>query len=105
MSFVMDAAEAFQSVGEADLSPGPGSPPNLRLDAAHLAEMLDRLGDPKVLAAGLVNVIGLDGVAERLGPRWSARRELVYEHVERALERQMGPDIVYQRIGETHFVV
>src|SRR6185312_12815835 len=33
------------------------------------------------------------------------RRELVYEHVERALERQMGPDIVYQRIGETHFVV
>jgi hypothetical protein len=101
----MDAAEAFQSSLASDPVPSSGAPPTLRLDAAHLAEMLDRLGDPKSLAAGLVNVIGLDGIAERLGPRWAARRELVYEHVERVLERQMGPDIIYQRIGETHFVV
>ena len=101
----MDAAEAFQSTL---MSPPPTdavAAPILRLDAAHLAEMLDRLGDPLALAAGLVNVIGLEGVAERLGPRWAARRELVYEHAERVLERQLGPDIVYQRIGETHFVV
>jgi hypothetical protein len=105
MSLVMDAAEAFQPIGATEPEPGAGAPPILRLDAAHLAEMLDHLGDHRALASGLINVIGLDGVAERLGPRWSARRELVYDHVERVLERQLGPDIVYQRIGETHFVV
>ena len=96
----MEASEALHST-----QTSTPAAPILRLDAAHLAEMLDRLGDPQALAAGQVNVIGLDGVAERLGPRWAARRDLVYEHAERVLERQLGPDIVYQRIGDTHFVV
>jgi hypothetical protein len=99
----MDMAEALPSTGSS--RPEGGAAAVLRLDAAHLADMLDRLADPQAMAAGLVNVVGLDSIAERLGARWGSRRELVYDHVERVLERQMGPEIVYQRIGETHFVV
>ena len=81
------------------------SPPVLKLDPADLAEVLDRLGDPSALGAGLVNVISLEGVAERFGSRWSLRSELVHEHVERMLQRHLGDDVVFQRIGEAHYVV
>jgi hypothetical protein len=101
----MVMAEALQSTGLSRPMRAGAAPSVLRLDAANLADMLDRLADPQALSAGLVNVVGLDSIAERLGARWITRRELVYDHVERVLERQMGPDIVYHRIGETHFVV
>ena len=90
---------------EARRAPAPASPPVLKLDPADLAEVLDRLGDPSALGAGLVNVIGLEGVAERFGSRWSLRSELVHEHVERMLHRHLGDDVVFQRIGEAHYVV
>ena len=86
-------------------APASSAPPILRLDQADLAEALDRLGDPAALAAGLVNVIGLDGVAARFGTRWSFRRELVHEHVERLMHRHLGEAGVFQRIGEMHYVV
>ncbi len=86
-------------------APAPSAPPILRLDQADLAEALDRLGDPAALAAGLVNVIGLEGVAARFGTRWSFRRELVHEHVERLMHRHLGEAGVFQRIGEMHYVV
>jgi hypothetical protein len=101
----MDMAEALQSTGSSKPVRAGEASPVLRLDAANLADMLGRLADPQALKAGLVNVVSLDSIAERLGARWNVRRELVYDHVERVLERQMGPEIVYQRIGETHFVV
>ena len=90
---------------EAPRESAPASPPVLDLDPADLAEVLDRLGDPTALSAGLVNVIGLEGVAERFGTRWGLRSELVYQHVERLLHRQLGDDAVFQRIGEAHYVV
>ncbi len=93
-----------RSPGE-QTAPAFQAPPILRLDQADLAEMLDRLGDPTALASGLVNVIGLEGVAARFGTRWSFRRELVYEHVERVMHRHLGDEGVFQRIGEAHYVV
>ncbi|HEX4095958.1 MAG TPA: hypothetical protein VHX64_04475, partial [Caulobacteraceae bacterium] len=98
-------AEALQSTGSSKPARVGEASAVLRLDAAHLADMLGRLADPQALKSGLVNVVSLDSIAERFGARWNVRRELVYDHVERVLERQMGPEIVYQRIGETHFVV
>ena len=86
-------------------APASSAPPILRLDQGNLAEALDRLGDPAALAAGLVNVIGLEGVAARFGTRWSFRRDLVHEHVERLMHRHLGEAGVFQRIGEMHYVV
>lgn len=84
-------------------APAPASV--LKLDPADLADVLERLGGPSALSAGLVNVIGLEGVAERFGTRWTLRRELVHAHVERLLERHLGDAAVFQRIGEVHYVV
>ena len=97
--------ETLHRNAEAGRTHAPASPPVLKLDPADLAEVLDRLGDPSALSAGLVNVIGLEGVAERFGSRWSVRSELVHQHVERMLHRHLGDDVVFQRIGEAHYVV
>ncbi len=97
--------ETLHRGAEAPRESAPASPPVLDLDPADLAEVLDRLGDPSALSAGLVNVIGLEGVAERFGTRWGLRSELVYQHVERLLHRQLGDHAVFQRIGEAHYVV
>ena len=84
----------------------PASAPTiLRLDPTDLAEVLERLADPMALTAGLVNVISLEGVVARFGPRWSFRRELVHELAERVLHRHLGDEAVFQRIGEAHYVV
>ncbi len=97
--------ETLHRSGETGRASAPASPPVLKLDPADLAEVLGRLGDPSALGAGLVNVIGLEGVAERFGSRWSLRSELVHEHVERMLHRHLGDDVVFQRVGEAHYVV
>ena len=61
-------------------------------------------GSPLV-ASGLVNLIALDLVAERLGDRWPAKREQVYAQVEQVLERRLGPTGFYQRVSETDFLI
>ena len=98
-------SETLRPNQEVRRTPAPAPPPVLKLDPTNLAEVLDRLGDPSALSSGLVNVIGLEGVAERFGSRWSLRSDLVYEHVERMLHRHLGGEAVFQRVGEVHYVV
>lgn len=98
MSETLQHAETAPSIAQV-------ATPVLTMDPAELADVLDRLGDTSALRDGLVNVLSLEGVAERFGTRWSLRSELVYEHVERLLQRNLGDDAVFQRIGEAHYVV
>ena len=57
------------------------------------------------MADGLVNVIAFDAIANRLGPRWPGRRELVHEHAERTLQRHLAGVGSFLRISETDYVV
>ena len=66
---------------------------------------LGRLQASGLAAQGKINVITLDAIAEQLGRRWAMRRELVYDHAERTLERQLGSDGFFQRISDTDYVV
>lgn len=66
---------------------------------------LEKFQDTGVLAAGLVNLIALDAVVERLGERWQGRREAVYDMTERVLERKLGPNGYFVRVSETDFLV
>lgn len=103
--------EFLGSAGPPEGAPSAGSsefaspPAILRLESGALAQVIDSLADPSVLAAGQVTVISLDGIAERFGPRWSLRRDLVYQQVERVLERLLGLEAVVHRIAETQYVV
>jgi hypothetical protein len=66
---------------------------------------LDQLEADGALADGKATMVSLGAVAERLGPRWSARRDLVREHLERNLSRSMGPLGVYQRVSDTDYLI
>ena len=50
--------------------------------------------------------LDLSPIQERMGPdRWSRRKEQVWEHLGRSLERRILGDESYQRITETGFIV
>jgi len=91
---------------EAENPSRPGATaPILRLDASTVSALLDRFHDPSLLAEGRVNVLALDAIRERLGPRWQLRQELVYDHVQEVVERRLGPAAVSIRVAETLFAV
>ncbi len=79
--------------------------PILRLDASTVSALLDGFHDPALLAEGRVNILALDAIRDRLGPRWGLRQELVYDHVQEAVERRLGPAAVSIRVAETLFAV
>jgi GGDEF domain-containing protein len=58
-----------------------------------------------MLAEGRVNLIALDPIKTRLDERWASRREQVYEHVERVLERNLGLTAYVARVSDTDFLV
>ncbi len=59
----------------------------LSLDATAALEPF--LNSP-LLASGQINLLSLDPIAERLGARWPARREPVYDYTERAWNGMSG---------------
>jgi hypothetical protein len=69
------------------------------------ADALEPLRASAALAEGKVNLIGLDGVVGALGERWQGRREQIYDHVEKVIERQLGPSGYMLRISETDYLV
>lgn len=68
-------------------------------------EALEPIRGSEALAKGQVNLIGLEAIVDALGERWQGRREQVYEHVEKVVERQMGPGGLLERVSETEYLV
>src|ERR1700726_2337635 len=77
----------------------------LRLTDAGLASILEQFQGSSLLSSGKVNVIALDAISERLGDRWKARQDLVHDHAQGVLRRQLGPSSVVQRISDTEYIV
>jgi hypothetical protein len=75
-----------------------------RLDPGTMGGLEPFLNSP-LLASGQINLLSLDPIAERLGARWPARRDPIYDYVERALERHIGARGHIQRVSETDFLV
>jgi hypothetical protein len=88
---------------EADTTEPGGSA--LQLTDAGLAAILDQFQASPLLSSGKVNVIGLDAISERMGDRWKVRRDLVHEHADNVLRRQLGPSSIVQRISATEIIV
>jgi len=85
---------------------GPTDRPAVaRLVAADLATSLEQFEDSALLSEGKVNLISLETVVQRLGVRWPARRDQVYDHVERTLEKHLGMQGYYARVSETDFLI
>ncbi len=70
-----------------------------------LGSALDPFTDAGLLAAGKVNLIALDAIVERLGPRWALRRDQIHEHVDRTLQRRLPSSGYHVRVSETDFLI
>lgn len=84
--------------------PAEAAPPVVRRRLDQADSRLDRFRG-QMLDDGRVNLIPLDVIAERLGARWAAKRESVYEQVERVLERRRGTNGYFLRVSDTDFLV
>jgi hypothetical protein len=86
----------------------PEAPAEAKLDRVVAADSragLERIQGSEVLAAGAVNIIGLDAVRRQLGERWPAKRARVWEHVERGLERRLTAHDMFFRLDETNYLI
>jgi hypothetical protein len=76
-----------------------------RVTSAQVRDGLERLAGSDVLKSGAVNLIGLDAIRDHLGPRWAGKRDRIWEHVERDLEKRLGAFDMALRLDETTFLV
>jgi hypothetical protein len=76
-----------------------------RVTSAQARDGLERLAGSDVLSAGAVNLIGLDAIRDHLGDRWAGKRDRIWEHVERDLEKRLGAFDMALRLDETTFLV
>jgi hypothetical protein len=86
-----------------------GSPPRRaeaprRLNHDVVASLEPFVGSP-LLENGLINLLSLDAVITRLGARWPAKRQAVYDYTERTLERAIGDEGHYLRVSEADFLI
>lgn len=70
-----------------------------------LGNALEQFNDPALLDEGKISIIALDAVVERFGARWATRRDQVYDHVERTLEKYLGLQGYFLRVSETDFLI
>lgn len=75
-----------------------------RMTAGDAAAALERLRGG-ALTDGRANLLGLDAVRQRFGDRWPAKREQVWDYVERCLGRKLGPIDWHARVGEADYLV
>jgi len=84
-------------------APRRAEPPR-RLNHDVIASLEPFVGSP-LLESGLINLVSLDAVIARLGARWPAKRQAVYDYTERTLERAVGDQGHYLRVSESDFLV
>ena len=76
-----------------------------RLVDAGLDASLERFGDRTLLAAGKVNLISLEAVKQRFGPRWAMRQDHVMGFAERVVQRGVGLRGLYLRVSATDILL
>ncbi|HEY5238602.1 MAG TPA: hypothetical protein VIJ62_09500 [Rhizomicrobium sp.] len=85
------------------------SPPVLaganRIDVSGLSAVLDRIANPELLARGCVNVVGIEPVQEKLGPRWDRMKEHIYERVEKYIARHLTASEYHCRVSDAQYII
>jgi hypothetical protein len=61
--------------------------------------------DPALVAEGRLTLLALDAVRERLGERWVRKREQIWAHAQRHIERRLRPGELVHRASETDFLI
>jgi hypothetical protein len=88
-------------------TPGEDSPSNsiTRLASADAQQALVRIQASSLLSEGKVCLMSLDAIRDRLGLRWAACRDRVYDHAQQSMRKALGPHSFFLRVSETDFLV
>lgn len=70
----------------------------------NLDSLLDQIANPELLEQGLVNIVGIAPVRDKLADRWERSRDNIYERIEKQLSRQLGAADYQTRITETDYL-
>jgi len=75
------------------------------LDFEAVADTIGRLNAAGLIGCGSLAVLNLEPIRRAMGPRWGAKQPVVFEHAERTLRRDLGPDAVIAAAGDVDVVV
>jgi GGDEF domain-containing protein len=67
--------------------------------------LLQAIASGDGLARGCVNIIGFESIRRSIGQRWDARREQVWDNIQKNLNSRLTPSDTVERIGEVEFLV
>ena len=76
-----------------------------RIAAAGARETLDRIQGSELVGTGAVNMIGIDAIADKLADQWQRKAPRAWEHLERELERTLGPTGIFVRLDDTSYLI
>src|SRR5579872_1072682 len=76
-----------------------------RLVSADAQATLEQLKASPLLSDGRLCLVGLSAIRDGMPTRWAIRREMVYDHFQRTLQRELGVHGFYLRISETDYLV
>ena len=76
-----------------------------RIASASVRDTLERINNSEIIAAGSVNMIGLDAIRRQLGDQWARKAPRVWEHLERELERTLGPAGIFVRLDDINYLI
>jgi hypothetical protein len=77
----------------------------VRLESEQAHALLRDLAAAGEIEKGLAHILSLDGVADRLGERWMAHRDAVYQQTERALYRYVTGQGRYLRVAPFKYLL
>jgi hypothetical protein len=71
----------------------------------NLDSLLDQIAHPQLLEQGLVNIVSIAPVRDKLDERWERSRDNIYERIEKQLGRQLGTSDYQCRISDTEYLL
>ncbi|MDO9335019.1 MAG: hypothetical protein Q7T61_01335 [Caulobacter sp.] len=76
-----------------------------RIAAADVAAVLERVAGAELAARGGITVISVQAVRDKVGDRWERNRASVWAYVQRRMAEHLQPGDLFQRIGDTDFLI
>jgi hypothetical protein len=76
-----------------------------RIAAADVAAVLERVAGADLAARGGITIISVDAVRDKVGERWERNRAAVWAYVQRRMGEHLQPGDLFQRIGDTDFMI
>lgn len=76
-----------------------------RIAATDVASILERVAGAELAARGSINIISVEAVRNELGDRWERNRASVWSYVQKRMAEHLQPGDLFQRIGDTEFLV